>query len=110
MVAAISLIDDHTTDGADYRHDVTYGYNVGVGVPAALSRWIDEHYRASSCRGSPRCRPGSSSARMAARLVAFTDGQDPPGCEIVRIRSKTLFARPIPLPGMPVWLGSNFGG
>jgi hypothetical protein len=38
------LIDDHTTDGADYRHDVTYGYNVGVGVPAALSQWIDEHF------------------------------------------------------------------
>jgi Zinc carboxypeptidase len=38
------LIDDHTTDGADYRHDVTYGYNRGVGVPDGINRWIDEHF------------------------------------------------------------------
>src|SRR5262245_21145599 len=36
------LIDDHTTDGADYRHDLTYAYNHGAGVPAAAARWLAE--------------------------------------------------------------------
>jgi hypothetical protein len=34
------LVDDHTTDGADYRHDVTYGFNHGPGVPEAVDRWL----------------------------------------------------------------------
>ncbi len=34
------LVDDHTTDGADYRHDVTYGFNHGPGVPQAVDRWL----------------------------------------------------------------------
>ena len=36
------LIDNHTTDGADFRHDLTYSYNRGAGVPAALDRWLAE--------------------------------------------------------------------
>ena len=38
------LVDDHTTDGADYRHDVTYGINHGPGVPAAVDRWQTEAF------------------------------------------------------------------
>lgn len=34
------LVDDHTTDGADYRYDVTYATNHGAGVPQALDRWM----------------------------------------------------------------------
>lgn len=33
------LIDDHTTDGSDYRYDVTYSTNHGAGVPVGLDRW-----------------------------------------------------------------------
>lgn len=36
------LIDDHTTDGADYRYDITYAMNHGAGVPVALDRWMNE--------------------------------------------------------------------
>lgn len=36
------LVDDHTTDGADYRYDVTYAVNHGAGVPTALDRWMSE--------------------------------------------------------------------
>ena len=36
------LVDDHTTDGADYRYDVTYAMNHGAGVPTALDRWMSE--------------------------------------------------------------------
>jgi len=33
------LVDDHTTDGADYRYDVTWAVNHGAGMPGALDRW-----------------------------------------------------------------------
>ncbi len=36
------LIDHHTTDGADFRHDLSYGYNAGPGVAAAVRRWLEE--------------------------------------------------------------------
>jgi len=38
------LVDDHTTDGADYRHDVTYSFQHGAGVPAPLDRWMSEAF------------------------------------------------------------------
>jgi hypothetical protein len=34
------LVDDHTTDGADYRYDITYSTNHGAGMPLALDRWV----------------------------------------------------------------------
>lgn len=36
------LIDDHTTNGADYQYDITYSVNHGAGVPTALDRWMNE--------------------------------------------------------------------
>ena len=36
------LVDNHTTDGADYRYDITYAANHGAGVPASLDRWTAE--------------------------------------------------------------------
>ncbi len=35
-------IDCHVTDGADYRYDVTYGFEAGPNAPAAVGRWISE--------------------------------------------------------------------
>ncbi len=37
------LVDNHTTDGADYRYDVTWASNHGAGMPASLDRWVSEH-------------------------------------------------------------------
>jgi len=36
------LIDNHTTDGADYRYDITYATNHGAGMPPSLDRWCAE--------------------------------------------------------------------
>ena len=33
------LVDNHTTDGADFRHDVSYAINFGPEVPEPLARW-----------------------------------------------------------------------
>jgi hypothetical protein len=33
------FVDVHTTDGADFRHDVTYGFAQGPDVPEAILRW-----------------------------------------------------------------------
>jgi hypothetical protein len=33
------LVDDHTTDGADYQHDVTYAIPHGPTVPVPIERW-----------------------------------------------------------------------
>ncbi len=38
------LIDDHTTDGADYRHDVTYGAPHGTSTPPPLDRWYADAF------------------------------------------------------------------
>jgi murein tripeptide amidase MpaA len=38
------LVDDHTTDGADYRFDVSYGIQHGAGVPPAIDRWLAESF------------------------------------------------------------------
>jgi murein tripeptide amidase MpaA len=35
------LVDDHTTDGADYQHDVTYAYAHGPAVPGPIDRWYE---------------------------------------------------------------------
>jgi murein tripeptide amidase MpaA len=36
------LVDDHTTDGADYQHDLTYSVDHGPEVPHAIARWMAE--------------------------------------------------------------------
>ena len=35
------LIDNHTTDGADYQHDVTFGWSIGPQVPPTVQAWLD---------------------------------------------------------------------
>ena len=34
------LIDNHTTNGADYQHDLTYSVNSGPAVPAPIRNWM----------------------------------------------------------------------
>ena len=34
------LVDDHTTDGADFRHDVSYSFNFGPEAPAPCAAWL----------------------------------------------------------------------
>ena len=36
------LVDDHTTDGADYQHDVTYAFQQGPQSPEAITKWSVE--------------------------------------------------------------------
>ncbi len=38
------LVDNHTTDGADFQYDVTYGFNHGPGTPRAVERWLEEAF------------------------------------------------------------------
>ena len=35
------LVDTHTTDGADYRYDVTWGINRGPEDPASVTNWLE---------------------------------------------------------------------
>ena len=35
------LVDTHTTDGADYRYDVTWGINRGPEDPASVTAWLE---------------------------------------------------------------------
>jgi murein tripeptide amidase MpaA len=34
------LVDNHTTDGADFRHDVSYAFNFGPEAPAPAAAWL----------------------------------------------------------------------
>lgn len=65
------LIDDHTTDGADFRHDLTYAYNYGSGVPAPINRWLAE---AVEGRVVPRTK---QMGHLTAPYLAFARGNDP---------------------------------
>ena len=38
------LIDNHTTDGSDYRHDVTYSYPHGPNCPPSIEQWFNEAF------------------------------------------------------------------
>jgi hypothetical protein len=40
------LIDSHTTDGADHRHDLMYDFSRGPVVPASIERWGREQFEA----------------------------------------------------------------
>jgi hypothetical protein len=38
------LVDNHTTDGADYQHDLTYGFQNGPQSPDAITRWFTDTF------------------------------------------------------------------
>ena len=65
------LVDDHTTDGADYRYDVTYAFNFGAGVPAPLDRWLAEAFEG---RVVPRLE---ALGHVVAPYLEFRSGDDP---------------------------------
>jgi len=65
------LVDDHTTDGADYRYDVTYGFNHGPGTPAAVTRWLTDAFEG---RVVPRI---ARLGHLPAPYVMFRSGNDP---------------------------------
>lgn len=65
------LVDNHTTDGADYRHDLTYGFNHGAGTPAAITRWLTEAFEG---RVVPRL---AGQGHLTAPYLTFRKGNDP---------------------------------
>jgi len=65
------LVDDHTTDGADYQHDVTYGYAHGPAIPAALDRWYADAFEG---RVVPRL---TQLGHLPAPYLSFRRGNDP---------------------------------
>jgi len=65
------LVDNHTTDGADYRHDVTYGFNHGAGTPASVTRWLTEAFEG---RVVPRI---DGMGHLTAPYITFRQGNDP---------------------------------
>jgi zinc carboxypeptidase len=67
------MVDNHTTDGADFRHDLSYGYNSGPGVAAALDRWFAE---AVEGRVVPRTR---QMGHLTVPYFDFVRGSDPRG-------------------------------
>jgi murein tripeptide amidase MpaA len=67
------LVDNHTTDGADYRYDVTYAANHGAGTPAALDRWMAE---AVESRVMAKL---AERGHVVAPYVDFRSGSDPAG-------------------------------
>jgi hypothetical protein len=67
------MVDNHTTDGADFRHDLSYGYNAGPGVGAAVDRWLTE---AIEGRVVPRTK---EMGHLTVPYFDFVKGDDPLG-------------------------------
>jgi murein tripeptide amidase MpaA len=65
------LVDDHTSDGADFRHDVMYGFNQGPLAPAPVVRW---HIDAFEARVVPRL---VAMGHLPAPYLVFREGNRP---------------------------------
>jgi hypothetical protein len=65
------LIDNHTTNGADHRHDLSYGYNSGPGVAPTVSRWLED---AVAGRIVPRTK---AMGHLTVPYFDFIKGGDP---------------------------------
>ena len=65
------LVDNHTTDGADYRHDLSYAIQSGPGVAAALDRWLTQAFEG---RVVPRTK---AMGHLTAPYFDFVQGNDP---------------------------------
>lgn len=65
------LVDDHTTDGADYRHDVTYGFAHGPAVPPAIDHWYEEAFEGRVVPALARM------GHLPAPYLSFRRGNDP---------------------------------
>jgi len=67
------LVDNHTTDGADFRHDVSVAYNYGPVVATAVDRWLSEAFEG---RVVPRTK---AMGHLTAPYFEFVRGTDPRG-------------------------------
>ncbi len=65
------LVDTHTTDGADYQHDVTYSFAHGPAVPVAIERWAVDAFEG---RVVPRLE---AMGHLPAPYLSFRKGNDP---------------------------------
>lgn len=65
------LVDNHTTNGADYRHDLTVAWNFGPGTPITVDRWLEEAFAG---RVVPRTR---AMGHLTAPYLSFRRGADP---------------------------------
>jgi hypothetical protein len=64
------LVDNHTTNGADYQHDLTYSFNHGSDTPRAVERWCVEAFEG---RVMARC---AAMGHITAPYITFR-GNDP---------------------------------
>ena len=67
------MVDNHTTDGADYRYDLSYGFNSGPGVAPAVARWLTE-----AIQGRVGARTDSL-GHLTSPYFDFVRGSDPMG-------------------------------
>src|SRR5262245_51238719 len=67
------LVDNHTTDGADYRYDVTYATNHGAGVPPSLDRWTSDAIEKQLVQKL------AERGHLVAPYLDFKTGNDPRG-------------------------------
>jgi hypothetical protein len=65
------LIDDHTTDGADYQHDITYAYAHGADTEQSLDAWFRDAFEG---RIVPRI---AALGHLPAPYLEFRKGNDP---------------------------------
>jgi murein tripeptide amidase MpaA len=65
------LVDNHTTDGADYRFDITYATNHGAGMPAPLDRWCSDAIEKRVMKSL------TEKGHIVAPYVDFREGNDP---------------------------------
>ncbi len=64
------LVDTHTTDGADYRYDVTWGYNSGPEDPASVTGWLETAFAGRVVPALERM------GHLAAPYISFRDWSD----------------------------------
>lgn len=64
-------IDNHTTDGADYRHDITFSVSMGPATPAPIRRWMTE-----AIAGRVHARL-EAMGHLPAPYLSFRDWRDP---------------------------------
>jgi hypothetical protein len=70
------LVDNHTTNGADYRHDLTYSFNHGPQNPRPIARW---HLEAFEGRVLARLE---RMGHLTAPYFDFIDGEPAKGTKL----------------------------
>jgi hypothetical protein len=64
------LVDTHTTDGADYRYDVTWGVNLGPEDPPSVTAWLDTAFAGRVVPALGRM------GHLVAPYISFRDWSD----------------------------------